>query len=515
MGDDFSFNRPNANRSNDQRREGKLVGLFKQPKAKAGDAANAAAVQPPAVVTNPIGGSDLRPTQRIESLETPRTRAFLDGSAAHIMAVLKADRRQLATAKAHSAENHAKFLKATAKLKPEMTLDAVSNVFSLSADAPPNPSANAAAAAAMSNLVAAVSLPQVAANDEGARVRRSVNQARNRPREAMDPTFAEHPSVAEILARLKHHPGAMERLGLIVHCTAPLSSPGTAVQGTISLKLAQLKGGGLELADVVTHFDLDPEEGKRYFRARPQDAHASDYASEVWKRFSLLPPEHFNLTQEDHMRALSRAQLAANSASSMHDGAAEEALTDAIIIQSQHPSGRTVADVIHDRLSRVGEAGKARIELYAEDLMSGYAFDVAIDTVRKDENGHERPAPGQWHPLCKRKLQILHQGEVLIECEEEGYVSSSVGTAAAPIVRPIQTFDEVSVPDDKTTLRMFSLAVDERGAFNTPSADQGGAGFAVTARKTGDGMKTRSGTSIIRPSCAASCAMSPTFRMSR
>lgn len=466
----FSFNNANTSISK-RRREGQLVGLFKKAKDKGGN-------QKPGVVANPIGGSDLRPTQRIESLETPRTRAFLDGSATHIMAVLKADRRQLAMAKVHVAENHAKFVKATAGLKSEMTLDAVSKVFSEAAAF--NFGANPAAAIAMSNLVAAVSLPQVAAGDEGARVRRSVSQARNRPRETMEPAFAEHPSVAEILARLKHHPGAMERLGLIVHCTAPLSAPDSAVQGRISLKLGQL-GGGLELADVVTHFDLDPAEGKRYFRASPQDEHKSDYVSEVWKRFSLLPPDHFNLTQEDHMRTLSRAQLEANSTSSpMHDGAADEALTDAIIIQSQYPSGRTVADVVHDRLSRIGETGNAKIDLYAEDLMSGYAFDVAIDEAGK---------PGQWHPLCKRKLQILHKDKVLIECEEEGYVSSSVGTAATPIVGPIKTFDEVSVPGDKTTLRLFSLAVDERGAFNTPSEGQGGGGFAVTARKAGSGMK--------------------------
>lgn len=473
----FSFNGTENNASQRRRREGRLVDLFRNASDKGGGPKQE-------VVTNPIGGSDLRPAQRIESLETPRTRAFLDGSAAHISAVLKADRRELSAVKAHVAQNHAKFVKATAELKPAMTTDAVTKVFS---DTAALKAGADTATAAMAKLVAAVSLPQVAAGDEGARIRRSVNQARNRPREAMDSGFAEHPSIAEILARLKHHPGAMERLGLILHCTAQLDPPGSAVSGKISLKLTQV-GADLDVADVVTNFDLEPAQGKRFFRASPQVAHASDYASEVWKRFSLLPPEHFNLTQEDHMRTLSRAQLTANSVSSLDDGAAEEALTDAIIIQSQHPSGRTVAGVIHDRLSRVGETRSPKIELYAEDLMSGYAFDVAIDKVVKGGDGKERHEPGQWHPLCRRKIQIAHKDAVLFECEEEGYVSISVGTAAAPIVGPVKTFDEVIVPDDKTTLRMFSLTVDERGAFNTPSDQNQGGGFVVTARKTGSGM---------------------------
>ncbi|UFZ06354.1 hypothetical protein LQG66_08675 [Bradyrhizobium ontarionense] len=483
----FSFENPNVDRSKHGRSVGQLASLFRQPQAPADPAVGAGPDQ--RVVTNPSGGSDLRPTRRIESLETRSTRAWLDQSAAHIQTVLQADPRQLAMVKAHVAARRPDFVRAANKVGPGQALElmAVSNALSLpAAPGALNLDPNNAQDTAMLKLAAAVSLSNIAAGGEAARVQRSVNLARNRPRQAMDPKHAEHPGVAEILARLKHHPGVMEQLGLVVHCSAPIDAVGDAlVSGTISLRIPEFGSTVLAPpAEVVTHFELNPDTKNGFFRAQEKVENELDGHSTHWKRFNLLPRDYFSLQQEDHTRTLMRSLLTAGSPStSPQAGPTDEALTDAIIIQSERPDDQRVAEVILNRLSRGQELiGAPTIELYAEDLMSGYAFDVAFD-----ENG----GAGKWHSLCRRRVRVYGDGESdpLIDCEEEGYVSTSVGTSAAPIVGPIQAIDTVTGADDKTTLQKFVLRVDQRGAYNSSVPDHSN-GYLVTAQKAAGSIET-------------------------
>ena len=455
------------------RRESGLAAIFKSTQAPDQSRGGAANSHGRNVAINPPGGSDLRPTQRIESLELKSARIFLGAVELHTAALAKADRHQLAKAKAKAFSKRQDLSQATKSLLATQTpaldfAEALSRSVELDTED--------------RELVVALHLAHEAGVD-GARLQRSVGLARNRPAKGIDSKQATHPGRAEILARLKQHPGAMRVLGLVIDCTAPFDPRGaTSVTGKIAMRLAGL-GDAIEPLNVATRFELSLEsKDLTYFRAAERDDHEIDGDTTLWKKFHLLPPKYFSLRQDDQARALMRAQ---SSLSGTRSGDTDESLTDAIIIQAEHPQGQSVADIIHKRLQhaqltlngKVGQPAPARdaeTELFAEDLMSGVTFEVA--------SGDSTRIIGNWHSLCRRLLVVNSAGKELFRCEEDGYVSTSVATSAAPLVGTITAVAKAA--DDKTNLDKYLLKIARDGAYNTPSPPDSTASFLVTARRT-------------------------------
>lgn len=427
------------------------------------------------VAVNPRGGSDLRPTQRIESLELGNARSFVAAAETHTAALRSASRQELAKAKAVAFRNRD-------------VLSQTIGARAVAAKASPAALVQLAAAAidlegVGADLVTAMHFAQ-AAGDDGARLQRSVDLARNRPAKAVSVTQVTQPGTGEILARLKQHPGAMRVLGLVVDCSARFM-PGTT--GLLTGKIAVDLGGPIAdvtLYNVATQFELQLGPGKLpYFRAAERSDGAIDDAALTWRQFHLLPPSYFSLQQSDHARTLMRARQGAGSPSSaQRDAPVEDALTDAIIIQAEH--GGSAAAAIQARLQRaqvvrngtVGDTQKptpaTELLLHAEDLMSGVTFEVALG----DANG----VTGGWHSLCRRHLSVKNGDEKLFECDEEGYLSTSVTMSAPPLVGGVQTVTPGA--PDPSNLDKYLLQIVEDAAYNTPSlAKASPAGYVVTA----------------------------------
>lgn len=459
---------PTANSA--AKRGGELANIFRTTKAQTQAGADTVAYGSD-VVVNPTGGSDLRPTQRIESLEMTSASEFALSTEMHSL-LASADRHELAKAKTVAFANRAAlatFAKtASAARAPGQTLASAISI-------------QLATAPAFSNtnhtLVTALHLANQAGVD-GGRLRRSVDLGKNRPAKGIDPEQLANPNVTEVLARLKQHPIAMRKLGLVIDCSASPDLHGaTSVSGLISLKLGSV-GNSIELVSVATEFELATTPVP-FFRAQQQSG-GLDNSEKVWRQFHLLPPEYFELRQDDSARMLMRTQQGARAqADTGHDSG----LTDAIIIQAKHPTDASVATTIHKRLKQAQskldagpDANGYKFTYHAEDLMSGVTFEVALEG--KDGK------VGPWHSLCRRSLSVVAIGakDALLQGVEDGYVSMSVATSAAPLVGTITGV--VQSADDDTSLDKYVVQLDQVGAYNTPQSEaHSPGGLLVTSRR--------------------------------
>ncbi|MGU3543370.1 hypothetical protein [Methylobacterium sp. A52T] len=432
-----------------------------------------------AVSVNPRGGADLRPTQRIESLELDAARRFVASANVYTAALRSASRHELAMAKAVAFRNSDALSRkfASEAAAKGMSPTALTQMTAASIDLEGSSAA----------LVTALYFAQEAGS-EGERLQRTINLGRNRPVGAVGAAQVTNPGTGEILARLKQHPGAMHVLGLVVDCAAPFDPGGAKfTTGKIAIDF------GGPVADVTTYtvatrFELqaDPH-GLPYFRAAERDPGEIDDADRSWRRFHLLPPSRFSLQQSDHARTMMRARQDARSTSDAQRSAAiDEALTNAIIIQAERRV--SAAGAIRTRLRQAqvmlnGTVGGQRptpateMLLHAEDLMSGVTFEVALG----DANG----IAGEWHSLCRRHLSVTAGAKSLFECVEEGFVSTSVTMSAPPLVGSVWSVTPAA--PDPTNLDKLTLEIVEDWAYNTPAPPLervSPAGYLVTAPRS-------------------------------
>lgn len=457
-------------------RTGTLAEIFKTSKMPTA-AGGAAPTHGNDVIVNPTGGSELRPTQRIESLELHSAMHFAQAADIHSL-LANSDYRELSEAKAVALKHAAAFSQL-----PKVATHSLAEGKPLVSAMLESMGPGADFGLAKRELVVAVGIAQKA-SEEAERLRRTLEQARNRPPAPIDPKQITDPTLMEVLARLKQHPIAMRKLGLVIDCSASFDLEGaTSLQGLIALKLGSI-GNRIEIVDVGTHFDLGSEGDVSYFRAATREGvDHSDH--KLWQKFHLLPPQYFNLRQDDPTRLIARELQQKSSSLPVSD---DKGLTDAIIIEAQQPSGKKTAEVIYARLKDTQDkliklnggaapavgAPKYKLELYAEHIMSGMTFEVAL--------GDKNKITGKWHSLCRRSLKVTKDNVNLIVGVEEGYVSNSVTRAAPPLVGPIKGV--VKAPDDKSTLDKYTLNIEQTDAYNTPAAKQvSPGGFVVTARR--------------------------------
>jgi hypothetical protein len=174
--------------------------------------------------------------------------------------------------------------------------------------------------------------------DEVSRVHRLLDASRNRrgfrtadtrgPQGQPDsrPATQENPPCfEELVARFKQYPGAMRRLRLVIFCSAEwpkgAAFQGEAVkQGTVAVDVPDgVLHDALFPQTARTRFQLDPGPRTAYFRARPANPDsflekAEDEkpggvnSADVWRRFHVLPPRLYLVTQQDYTQAATRAR---------------------------------------------------------------------------------------------------------------------------------------------------------------------------------------------------------------
>lgn len=437
---------------------------------------------------NPTGSSDLRPVQRLESLETPQTERLLSNANLH-RALLDASAHDLAVAKITARNYHTLFTKLSSELRVgEMpTSERLERIFASHADRVSAfdlqfEQAHDKANLGMRSYLAFVA--DEAAGIEGPRLKRSLEQARNRPSGTITRNQATNPSVPEILARLQKHPGVMERLGLVMQGVAWFDdlAPNSTVTGTISLKVPTANLGDIEVESTSTHFELlagsdpkSPFRGLSYFRAAERVPGELDDRGSSWKLFHITPPSFFEVSQEDCGRALIRAQLG----SAAGDSQTSNQLIDSIAIKAS-PQNKSVAEDLLKKLTKASRSPQGvavDTGLYAEDLMVGHTFDVAV----QPEN---RMRPGIWHSLCQRRVVVTRKGtsEPLIDCLEDGYVSTSVTTAAPPIVGAVTRLASLAPPPAlQLEFDQYNLQLDRLGAYNAAGDDDNKDGYLIVA----------------------------------
>lgn len=431
------------------------------------------------VAVNPRGGAVLRPTQRIESLELGAARRFVASADFYTATLRSASRHDLAKANAVAFRNRdlltLKFSSAASAkgTSPTVLTELTAASLDLEGSSP--------------ELVTALHLAQEAGS-EGARLQRTIDLGRNRPARVIGAAQVTSPGTGEILARLKQHPGAMRLLGLVVDCSAPFDPGGAkAVTGKIAIDLGGLVTD-ITTYNVATRFELQSDPANLpYFRAAERDRGEIDDADLSWRRFHLLPPSHFSLQQSDHARTMMRARQDARSTSgAQRTTAIEEALTNAIIIQAERRG--SAAGAIQTRLRQAqvmlnGTVGQPRptpateMLLHAEDLMSGMTFEVALGDANGISSG--------WHSLCRRRLSVTDGAKSLLECVEEGFVSTSVTISAPPLVGSVLSVTPAA--PDPTNLDKLTLQIVEDWAYNTPappSEQVSPAGYLVTAPRS-------------------------------
>jgi hypothetical protein len=341
-----------------------------------------------------------------------------------------------------------------------------------------------------------------------------------------------YPSFEELLGQVRQHPGLARRLLLDIACEVPWPD---------SLKDVTEVASGAAWFDVVWEppaSTLEPESpflarslqtacqlnrggDAPFFRAKPKypknflpEGTSSGPVSDVWKRYHVMPPEYYVVTQEDYSPVQGRAEAdldptpaSATPASRDASHAEVVSLVDSVNIyaapRDHERNPVSAAEALKSHLKRSSEHAArshraalrwhknprdrfedvdAEPDFYAEDLIQGTTVFVQEGGVR------DGAGSGPWRSLCRRKVWMslkvpeIHSSDPVFharsrttnaqanephglqretvwytfEFEEEGFVGTSLGFVPKPQTGSIV---RVTPPSNGTGPRTFEVTV--------------------------------------------------------